>query len=101
MCGSWMLVENIRPFLEIIAGLVGTEVDGWDWDAIALGLKDTDHELGRWFSYQFTGARGSISLRLALESGTSLFFATVESDNATEAKCDVVVNILQHYRLTV
>ena len=98
MCANWILQENIKPLLGTISRFVGAELNNWDWDAITLGLKNTDHEHGQWFDYQFQ-ARDSVKVRLALERGTELLFVELESNPRIELQCEVALSIMQDYRL--
>ena len=98
MYAGWVLEENIKPLLETVTGFAGAKLDDWDWDAITLGLKSTNHEHGQWFDYQFQGNE-SVKIRLAQERGTEVLFVEVESIPRIESQCGVALSIMQNYRL--
>jgi hypothetical protein len=61
---GWIPESNLRAFVELVARVAGDATfDDLDVDAITWGVRDTDSDHDRWFSYPF---RGQYSLRLAL-----------------------------------
>jgi len=98
MYAAWILEENIKPLLETVARIAGAQLDNWDWDATTVGLKNTDHERGQWFDYQFQGNH-SVKIRLAREHGTSVLFVELESNAQIESQCAVALTIMADYRL--
>jgi hypothetical protein len=62
---GWILTDNLRPFVETVAFLLGYRFDESDWSAFEAGLPSTDSERGPWFEYPLAGA----SVEVALEPG--------------------------------
>ena len=63
---SWIRRENLRPFFEFAAWSVGYTFDGLDWDAVALGIRDTDYDDHQRFEYPLSG-RQSVATHAAVD----------------------------------
>jgi hypothetical protein len=95
---DWVLEDNLRPWLEIVSGIVGYAFDDWDWDAVQAGVVDTDSEHGPWYEYPL-GARPT-TIRLAREPGTAIVAVSLES--IAEPQRDLIelaISISQSYRV--
>jgi hypothetical protein len=49
--------ENLRPMFEFASQLVGYQFDDLDWDAVALGVRETDYEAGAGLTTRCRAAR--------------------------------------------
>jgi len=55
MIKAWILEENLKPFLEIMASLVDYTFNEDDWNAIQWGIRETAVEANRWYDYELGG----------------------------------------------
>ena len=58
--------EDMRPWCELIAEIVGYAFDDLDWDAVVAGMANADRHKDRWFAYSFVGAE-AIHVRMAYD----------------------------------
>jgi len=91
----WIFDENLRPWLEIVATIVGYNFDGLDWDAIQAGIDATDAERDRWFEYPFGDAR----VVLARDIGSSVVMARLSGAEDLSDKVELAALIANTYRL--
>jgi hypothetical protein len=100
--GGWIFAENVQPFVELLAFLAGYTLydKAYDWVAIEYGIKDTDEETDKWYSYSFAGTRPLV-LELARNIGSSVVSVRVTSDAAITAQLaaqlDLLVLVCQDY----
>ena len=95
---DWIFEENLRAWLEIVAGIVGYAFEAEDWDAVHFGLTGTDSEEGRWYRYPF-GETG-VCAALARDPGTAV--VACELDGVLAHQRDLValaVSIAQQYQV--
>jgi len=54
---GWICAENLRPFAKLLAFLAGYTLYDQEYDGVALeyGVKDTDVDAGKWYTYAFAG----------------------------------------------
>jgi len=83
---------------EFASSLVGYEFDTLDWDAVAIGLRDTDVERQQWFEYPLSG-RQSLALKVALDPGSSVVFVEAEADGALAARLDAAAELMATFWL--
>jgi hypothetical protein len=64
---GWIFAENLRPFVEVLASLAGYALydEQYDWVAIEDGLKDTDADEEKWYTYPLAGVR-PLTLRITV-----------------------------------
>jgi hypothetical protein len=98
MASGWIIDVNLRPFCEIVGAFSGAGLDSWDWDAIHLGVKETDVEKNAWFDYEFVG-KHPVKIRVAHDVGTSVLFVDAMANEEIESKVRVAIEIMQSYRL--
>ena len=100
--GDWIFAENLQPFAELLAFLAGYTLydEDYDWVAIKFGIKDTDEDGDKWYTYAFAGRR-PLTLHLALNPGSNVVSVRVSSDAAITAELaaqlDLLVAVCQHY----
>jgi len=98
MVANWIFRNNLRPFLCILSGIVGYDFDDDDWTAIEYGLRDTDGDKGRWFTYRFEGAQ-TASLALALDQGTQVVLVQADTPAPLDTQVALAVSICQSFDL--
>lgn len=78
MVGNWLFEENLKPFVELLAQLVGYTLydEDYDWVAIVYGSEDTDEDADKWYTHPFAGA-DSRALELARNPGSAVISAWV------------------------
>lgn len=96
---SWIIEDNLKPFVETLSGFVGYRFDDWDWDAIYYGVRDTNKEVDRWYEYELIGDR-KMKLCLARADGSFPIFVRVEADKDLEEKAAIAADIMCDYWLT-
>jgi hypothetical protein len=57
--------EEIRPWCELLADVVGYSFDHLDWDAVVAGMANADRHKDLWFEYSIVGPADTIHLRMA------------------------------------
>ena len=96
---NWILEENLKPWLEIVASFCEYDFDQNDLDAINFGIVGTDVENNRWFDYEFSeGFR--VLLQMALDPGSSVIFLKVECPSELTPRILTATEIASYYRLT-
>jgi hypothetical protein len=98
MICDWIYSDNLKPLVEILSRFAGYEFDGGDWTALEFGVIDTNYEQDRWFRFEFVGSH-SIRVEFAMDPGSEVLFVRIESDWETAPQIDVIVPLLQSYRL--
>jgi hypothetical protein len=96
MVTDWIFDENLRPFLTALGWIVGYQFDNDDWEAISLGVRDSDGETGRWYEYEFHGQHSS-KLVLARDPGTSVLQVRASVPAELEPQIRLAVFIFQRY----
>jgi len=101
MVADWVWHENLRPFLEVASWLVGYSFDDLDWDAITVGLEESQRNEGQldyvWFDYPL----GDLGLRLHDSGSYSVARFELEGGDAEfERGIAVVVMVMQTYEWT-
>ncbi|WP_189935436.1 hypothetical protein [Streptomyces aurantiogriseus] len=67
---GWIWIENVQPFLALLARYAGCDFDGADWQAVELGLEATDDEHPDcWYSYPLVGSDHRLKVHLAQAVG--------------------------------
>jgi hypothetical protein len=101
MLGTWVLDQNLRPFLQTAAALAGYELEEDDWTAIEYGLfkiKIADDQHTRRVDYPLSGKR-PLTVKLEKELGTSVVSIELTSDASLEALADGVALVIQTYEV--
>lgn len=97
-----MWTQNLRPFVSVVARLVGYPFDALDWSAFEAGLPDTDSEQGNWFVYPFGPSEQSPSVAVAYEPGADEMVSVRVLAVGPEVIREVVLlgDICRDYHLT-
>jgi hypothetical protein len=85
------------PLVELLAQFCGYEFGEDDADAIAYGIKETEHEDNKWFEYSIQG-RSDAGLRLSKDTGTAVVHFEIDSTREIENKMEVALTVLNHLR---
>jgi len=100
---NWIFERNLRPFVEMVARLADYSFDANDWIAVSHGVRDTDQEADRWFTYSFEGA-GQLQLEAAIDPGTSVVHVRVRGGDhlagELQAQLDLLIDVCQTYTVT-
>ncbi len=101
---GWIFAENLQPFAELLAFLAGYRLYDveYDWVAIEYGVKDTDVDAGKWYTYAFAGTQ-PLTLHIAQDEGSNVVHVRVTSEAAITAdlaaQFDLLVMICQDYTI--
>jgi hypothetical protein len=92
---DWIFAENLQPFVEVLAFLAGYPQydDEYDWVAIEYGIKDTDADEDKWYTYPLAGTR-PLTLHVARELGSHVVSVRVSSDAAIAADLAAQLRLL-------
>src|SRR5206468_992400 len=97
---TWIWEHNLRPMFEFTSILVGYDFDDADWDAITVGVADTEVEVQRWFEYPLKG-QISLTLRVARDGGSNIVALETDgdADDVLEVRLETAAALMAHYRL--
>ncbi|GII02308.1 hypothetical protein [Planobispora takensis] len=93
----------MRVFCEILASLVGYEFDDLDWQAVEVGLVDTDDEREeRWYGCPLIGAVVSLDLKPARAVGGTEVSVKVygAADDALRAQVELACDVAASYDIS-
>jgi len=93
---DWIKEENLRPWLEIVAGALTYDFDADDWDAFRLGVTDTDVERDTWYEYLL----GPATVRVALDPGSGVVAVSLDGADHVTAEVATATSIAQTYLLS-
>jgi hypothetical protein len=93
---TWLLQENLSLFLERVSALVGYGFEGWDWDALRFGVRDTDIKQDRWYEYTLSG-NPPVELAFAGAEDAKRLHVKVESEDRTAVRIEALARIMQCY----
>ena len=97
---DWIREENVRPYFEAAASLVGYSFDDADGDAVAHGMSATNGEANEWFDYPLVRGERSITVSVARDPGASVVPIRATGDETTTQVLGTVATLLQTYVLT-
>ena len=99
---GWILEDNVRPFVDILASLASYNLDEGELDYIRHGLDETDSdaEPATWLEYRLAG-KEAIEFRIARESGTSVVMAELVVPNLLSDRVQLILDLLSTYHLGV
>jgi hypothetical protein len=90
MLSNWILEQNLRPFVELLAHLAGdATVDDLDVDAITWGMGESDADHDRWYAYPFRGEHAALRLELAREPSAIILNVRVQGAEGEELLADL------------
>jgi hypothetical protein len=93
---TWILPDNLHLFLERVSALIGYRFEDWDWDAVRLGVRDTDLQRDQWYEYELSGSP-SVKLTFAHAGDAKHLTVKVESEEHTAIRIDAIARIMQCY----
>ena len=93
--GGWIFDKNLQSFVEVLAFLAGYALydEDYDWVAIEYGVKATDEDANKWYTYAFAGTR-PLEFDLACNVGSSVVSVRVRSDSGIPADLAAQLNLL-------
>lgn len=90
--GGWVLEENLRVFLESVAGWANYLFDESDWDAIAAQLDKREPDGSKSAEYEFGS---ELSLRFTAEgSGDGVVGFEIEAPRDIELRIEGAADVL-------
>ena len=92
---AWIREENLRPWLEIVAGALAYGFDGDDWDAFRFGITNTDVEKDTWYDYPL----GAATVRVAMDPGSAVVAVSLDGAEHIAAEAAIATTIAQTYLL--
>jgi hypothetical protein len=95
---GWIIGENLRPFIEVLAWQAETRLADDQWETIRADLESTDEVEGRWAEFDLPG----ISLKFALmdrENEGTYISLQVAASTEIESVAGTLVAVMQAYRL--
>jgi hypothetical protein len=92
---DWIFIENLQPFVEVLAFLAGYALydEDYDWVAIECGVKATDADADKWHTYAFAGTR-PLAFDLACNLGSNVVSLRVTSDGGIPTDLAAQFNLL-------
>lgn len=99
MHSDWIWRDNLIPVLDLLASLVGHQLDSEDIGAVLLGVCGTDADAERWFGYEFSG-RLKLKIWVADDIGTDVRMLRVESVPQCDQEVGTIFDVAQRYRLS-
>jgi hypothetical protein len=90
--------EEMRPWCELIAEIVGYAFDDRDWDAIVAGMANADRHKDLWFEYSFVG-RETIHLRMAYDISMNNVSVVLEAPAHLHPSIALATSIVQRFKL--
>jgi hypothetical protein len=90
--------EDMRPWCEFIAEIVGYAFDDLDWDAVVVGMANADRHKDLWFEYSFVG-RETIHLRMAYDIGSGNVSVFWEAPDHLHPSITLATSIVQRFKL--
>jgi hypothetical protein len=92
---GWIFAENLQPFAELLAFLAGYTLYDVEYDGVALeyGVKDTDVDAGKWYTYAFAGTH-PLTLHVAQDEGSNVVHVRVTSEAAITADLAAQLDLL-------
>jgi hypothetical protein len=92
---DWIFAENLQPFVEVLAFLAGYALydEDYDWVAIEYGVKATDEDANKWYTYAFARTR-PLEFDLACNVGSNVVSVRVRSDDTITADLMAQLNLL-------
>lgn len=97
---AWIHSGNLTPFLRFVADRAKYELSEDEVEAIEFGVRSTDQEADRWFTYEFAGAN-SVNLWFAIDPGTSVTFWRAECPREMQSAIEAAAELMQQYRLDI
>ncbi len=91
--------EEMRPWCELIAEIVGYAFNDLDWDAVVAGMANADRHKDRWFEYSFEGTRGTIHLRMAYDIWEGNVSVQWEGAAGLHSEIMLATSIVQRFEL--
>jgi hypothetical protein len=90
MTANWILEQNLRPFVELVAYLAGDATfDDLDVDAITWGVRESDADHDRWYAYPFRGEHAALRLELAHDPGSIIISFRLHAIAGEELPADL------------
>jgi hypothetical protein len=93
---SWIKEENLRAWLEIVAGALAYDFDDDDWDAVRFGIASTDVEKDTWYDYPL----GDATVRVALDPGSVVVAISLDDAEQIAPQTALATSIAQQYLLS-
>ena len=97
---NWIRLQNLEPFVEVLAWLSGYKLADGEWDAIRYGLEDSDCDAvpPRWYSYKFAGEH-AVSFDIGHDKGTDVVQVRLDIPGVIASRADVALNLMNQYVL--
>ncbi len=98
---NWIWLENLQPFVDVLARLAGYELSELDWDAIRLGVEESDGDATppRFYSYEFYG-ESTVCFQLGLDQGSDVVQVRLKVPATLAAEAGFAIKMMNEYRLT-
>jgi hypothetical protein len=90
--------EEMRPWCELVAEIVGYSFDDSDWEAVVAGMANADRHKDRWFEYSFVG-RDTIHLRMAYNVWEDNVSVIWEAPVQLHPSITLATSIIQRFKL--
>ena len=91
--------EEMRPWCELIAEIVGYPFDDLDWEAVVAGMADADAHKDRWFEYSLVG-KETAHLRMAYNIGDGNVSVICEAPDHLRPLIELATSIVQRFKLS-
>jgi hypothetical protein len=98
MITSWIWINNLRPFLSVLAWTVVYDFDPDDWVAISHGIVGTNDEEERWFGYEFSGQHRA-EFMLAFDAESDLVHLRISLPESLVPRIETAISIFSHFHV--
>lgn len=96
MSADWIFDDNLKAFLTVLSWEAKYDADPDEFSIIELGVRETDAEAHRWYSYEFTG-RDRIAFSLAVDPGASVVHVRFEAPAIIVPRIEATIAIFAHF----
>ena|SRR6266481_4947306 len=98
--GNWIWLQNLQPFVEVLAWLSGYELSDGEWDAIRFGVEESDSDANppRWYNYVYHGAH-KVTFDIGHDKGTNVVQVRLDLPDAIAAKVEIALDLMNQYTL--
>ena len=99
---DWIFAENLKPFVEMLAHAANCPLDDDDWTAISYGVRDSNGDEEKWYTYPLEG-QPRLHLELAAMPGSAVVSVRIrgpqDSPPELPAQIELLVVMCQTYSI--
>ncbi len=98
---GWIWLANLRPFVDILAGIVDYDLADGEWNAIYFGVKESDSDAipPQWYEYEFQGSK-PVKFKIGHDKGTQVVQVCLKAPAAVVGKIAFALDLMSQYTLS-